>query len=792
MKSSPSKKPELPPRFMELSRRAPLAMFIASCVSLGASDALAQSDSESFMLEEVVVTAQRRAETVMDVPISLSAYSSEALTQRNIRDLDDIARSTPALVSVSGNEFGWGNVAIRGITSPGAGAATTGFYLDDVPLAQRNDDLGASVSPHVFDLERIEVLRGPQGTLYGGSAEGGALRYITPSPSLSESSLNIGAEVASTSGGDLTSQYSVIGGMPLIDGELGIRAGIFYRDEGGYIDRADRTTGEVIDEDVDSTTTLAARVALAWQATDALTVTPSVFYQKRDIDDTDLYWLGTSEDRTFTRFAQPDNDEFTLTSLTFDYDAESFSFRSITSYLSRDNFQINDWTDNDASTFNLIANSVLGIDAPIGIDLPIDYIGYMNVDIEQETVTQEFRFTSTDKGDSNLSWVAGLYFHKNELKRTRNEYGDVNAVMDTLLPFLPPFTIFGPNLTGPLSAELGEPVSYYEKVKNVEEELAAYGNLTYALSDELSLTLGSRFSKTKFDGSRFQDGPFVGGPSAAAGIQKESPITPKVNISYEPNGDSLIYASAAKGFRVGGNNPDYRGSPCSPDLPESGNPLTYGSDSLWSYEIGTKNTLADGRMELSFSAYHIDWSDIQTIVFLPSCANVYTDNLGKATSDGADIDINMQLSKDFRMTFAVGYTDAQFDETVVKNGITFTKKGQPLAVPKVSGSAALYYNHAFDGFEAYGNLAYSYAGSYDRSPPDDVFGAEPEIRDAEAVYNVSLRAGATFGAFDASLFVENLTDASPETTEVKVGQSTQILGRSFRPRTIGLSFQYGF
>ncbi len=792
MKPQESQKVSLNPGLFKISRPAPLGIFVASSMLLNAAGTLAQSDGNSFMLEEIVVTAQRRAETVMDVPVSISAFSSEALTQRNIRDLDDIARSTPSLVAESGNEFGWGSVAIRGITSPGAGAATTGFYLDDVPLAQRNDDLGASVSPYVFDLERIEVLRGPQGTLYGGSAEGGALRYITPQPSLSERSFTVGGELASTTDGDPTHQFSVVGGMPLIDGKLGIRVGGFYRDEGGYIDRADPVTGAVLDENVDSATTTAARVALTWQATNALSVTPSVFYQKRDIDDTDLYWQSAPENQTFTMRAQPDEDEFTLSSLTFDYDADHFSVRSITSYLSRDNFQVNDWTNNDASTFHLIENDVLGVDAPIGIDLPVDYVGHMYANIEQETMTEELRFTSTDNADSKFSWVAGLYFQKNELKRERYQYGDVNEAIDALLPFLPPFTIFGPNITGPLSETLGLPVSYHESVKNTEEELAAYGSLTYAVSDVLSITLGSRFSKTEFDGSRFQEGPWVGGPTAAAGVQKESPITPKFNISYQPDDDTLIYASAAKGFRIGGNNPDYRGSPCSPDLPESGNPLTYGSDSLWSYEIGTKNTLAGGRMEVSFSAYHIDWSDIQTIVFLPSCANVYTDNLGEASSNGADVDLNMQLSQDFRLTLSAGYTDAEFEDTVVKNGITFTKEGQPLAVPKLSGSAALYYNHAFDGFDAYGNLSYSYVGSYDRSAPDDVFGGDAVIRDAEAVYSVSLRAGASFGAFDAALFVENLTDESPETTEVRIGQSSEILGRTLRPRTVGLSLQYGF
>lgn len=774
--------------------RKPMATLITTILSLLASGAATGQDS-GLMLEEVVVTAQKRSESLMNVPISISALGAEALTQRNIRDLEDISVSTPGLNFDNSNEFGGPSVAIRGIRAD-AGSATTAYYLDEMPLLQRADDGTNLVTPHVFDLERVEVLRGPQGTLYGAGSMGGAIRYITTQPSVSESSMSLGTEVSFTDGGDESYQVSLVGGTPLVDDTLGFRGGLFYRDQGGYTDRADYfNPATMIEKNVDEESIFAARGALTWLPTDELSVTPSILYQKGERDDRDLYWDGQPRFVTLTRHRQPEETEFVLANLKVEYQFEAFTVTSVTSITDRETNLVRDWTQSDSDALGG-AQDVLP-----------DFQGLMYWDVDQKAVSQEIRFASQDDGSSDFSWLVGLYYQNNDLERTRNEYQDLDSVV---LDFfgVPSFVIeaagqtpaefiFGsPSLTGPESDSLG-PVSYYQYINNVEEELALFANVTYRMSDELSLNLGARFSKTEFDGTQVQDGPWVAGYDKIEGSQKEEPITPRVNVTYEPSDDNMFYATAAKGFRIGGTNQDFSNNAlCAADLGPEGNPTEYASDELWSYEIGTKNRMADGRAQFTASVFHIDWTDIQRTVTMPTCLNIYTDNLGEATVDGFDAELEYQLSQAWRATIAVSYTKGEFSKDTVKFGELVSRDGQEFDQPKFMGSASLYYNGSMYGYDTYGNLTVNYTGSYTRGVPEGVAGADAtpdEIRDAESVAQASARAGVYIGSFDMSLFVDNLTNSAPELGRTPVfGGSPVILERSLRPRTVGLALNYAF
>ena len=193
-----------------------------------AQTAAPQDAASGVALEEVVVTAQKRSETILSVPISITAMSQETLDREGIKDLNDIARNTPSLTISSNNGLGYSNVSIRGITSA-TGAATTGLYIDDTPIQERNDSLGPPVAPQVFDLDRIEVLRGPQGTLFGAGSEGGTIRYITPGPNYTSPTLRSRAEVAYTDMGAPTYEAGLAGGVPLIEDQLAVRASAWYR-----------------------------------------------------------------------------------------------------------------------------------------------------------------------------------------------------------------------------------------------------------------------------------------------------------------------------------------------------------------------------------------------------------------------------------------------------------------------------------------------------------------------------------------------------------------------------------
>ena len=307
-------------------------------------------------------------------------------------------------------------------------------------------------------------------------------------------------------------------------------------------------------------------------------------------------------------------------------------------------------------------------------------------------------------------------------------------------------------------------------------------------------------ARSKFSDSDFQDGPWNAGPSLAQGEQRETPITPKANITYNLTPDNMVYTTAAKGYRVGGGNASYAGNPiCQIDLRTIGipdAPTTYKSDSVWSYEVGTKNKVLNGRAEISASAFRINWSNIQSLVFLPTCGNIYTDNLGAAVSQGADIDLHARLLPGLTWRVSAGYTDAHYSETrTMASGVILARQGEALPIPKVSGSTSLDYERDLFASQhtAYVNLTYDYAGSYERNPPAGVFGADPTTQFAVPVHSVSTRGGVRFGALDLSLFADNLTNSAPEVLRFHETNASPVFrGRTLRPRTIGLTAIYGF
>jgi len=747
-----------------------------------AQDSAAEDNGGSQRLEEVVVTAQKRSESILSVPISITALTEEALDRRGIKDLQDIARATPALTISSNNGLGYANVSIRGITSA-TGAATTGVYIDDTPIQERNDSLGPPVAPQVFDLERIEVLRGPQGTLFGAGSEGGTIRFITPGPSFTSPSLRVRAETAHTDQGAPTYEAGIAGGAPLLEGLLGFRAGAWYRDQGGYIDRVSRSTGQLIDSNSNGTVTRAARLALGWRPLEGLTITPAVFYQHSHVEDADLYWEERSRFQSEAKVRQPDDDKWTLSSLTADYLLPAFSIRSISSYLSRRNFQINDWSYIEPSQLQ---------GGPVDVPGLPDWSAAMHAGIQQDAFTQELRLTSVDTQSARLSWVAGLYFSHNRLHRTRSEFEDLDALTGAIFG-APAIAIFG-------SAPLPGPVGYAEDTTNIEQESAGFGNLSYRVTEQLQLTLAARVARSKFTSSNFQDGPWNAGPSLANGSQRETPVTPKLNLTYKITPDNMVYATAAKGYRIGGGNSSFAGNPvCQLDFQALGiadAPTTYRSDSVWSYEIGTKNRVLDGRADVSASVFRINWSNIQTLIFLPTCGNIYTDNVGAAVSQGGDLELHASPVEWLTWSLSAGYTDAHYSETrTLASGITLARSGDNLPIPKVSGSAALYLERSVfnSGSKGYLNLTYDYAGAYDRDPSNGVFGADPTTRQAVAVRSLSLRGGVRLAGVDLSAFADNVTNSSPEVLRYhETIASTVYRARTIRPRTIGLTVTYGY
>jgi iron complex outermembrane receptor protein len=314
---------------------APAASADRQSVPLAATASATQSDQTA--LQEITVTAQKRTESILTVPISITAVNQSTIDQRGVKDINDLSRLVPGIsltlpaVAATPESTGVRVVAIRGISAT-AGSATTGVYVDDTPIQGRES---GTLFPELFDLERVEVLRGPQGTLFGAGSEGGTIRFITPAPSLDRLSAYSRGEVAFTRGGDPSFEVGVAAGGPLVDNKVGIRASVWAREDGGYIDRYNFFTNDQIGNNTNSISSYAGRFALLMQVTDGLSITPSLMYQRVARADSDVWWSTAGLFRSFYNIPQPTTEQFYLPSLSLEYDFEAFSVKSITSYYNR-------------------------------------------------------------------------------------------------------------------------------------------------------------------------------------------------------------------------------------------------------------------------------------------------------------------------------------------------------------------------------------------------------------------------------------------------------------------------
>ncbi|HVH84714.1 MAG TPA: TonB-dependent receptor plug domain-containing protein, partial [Steroidobacteraceae bacterium] len=298
--------------------------------------AAAPVETERTKLQEVVVTANRREESLSKVPISVSAFTQDPMDDRGIKDFQDIARFLPG---VSIGNSGTNAISIRGISSS-AGAGTTGIYIDDTPIQMRNVGFNPDDTlPKTFDLQRVEVLRGPQGTLFGSGSEGGTVRYILTQPSVTGSSTYLRSELAYTYYGQPSYEFGIAHGEAAVDGVFGWRASAWYRYDGGWVDRVDPTTGADLEHNIDRSHTLVLRLAAVWQAASSLTLTPSMLYQNRQKHDASTYWpaysQGAGEYNTGTPERIPDPDRYYLPALKLQWDLGKSQVIANASYYDR-------------------------------------------------------------------------------------------------------------------------------------------------------------------------------------------------------------------------------------------------------------------------------------------------------------------------------------------------------------------------------------------------------------------------------------------------------------------------
>ena len=793
---------------------AAVSPFIYGSTAL-AADAAPNPTAPSAKTEvpEVVVTATRQAQSLSKVPESVSAFTAAKMEVEGIKSFADLAKFTPGVTFDEERH----DVSIRGISSK-AGSGTTGVYIDDTPIQMRALGLNANNTlPAVFDLDRVEVLRGPQGTLFGAGSEGGTVRYITPQPSLTKYSAVAHSEVSFTENGAPNYELGAAVGGPIVEDKLGFRVSAWGRHDGGWIDRVDTDTGATTEKNANFADTTVLRAALTWAPTQNFTLTPSVYYQNRVQNNYDEYWTSISNPssgkfQSGTPDQMADKDHFYLPALRMEYDFPWVKVISNTAYYDRLE-HVNGYSGTlyDLSYFQQITGG--GTDpqgnacaqcatdpSPLltatGQNLPGfgKYYAQNLITNSQKNFTQEIRFQSADP-NAKLNWIAGVFY-------ARNTQRSIEEIRDPQLPALTEY-LWGEDMETAWGEDLlANGDDYINDTTAHDRQVALFLDATYAVTEKLKVNFGLRYAWTHFDYHNLNDGAQDllddgGVPATVSGGKDETPLTPKGNISYQITRDDMVYATVSKGYRIGGATPPLPAAACGGDFPTS-----YNSDTTMDYEIGSKDRLFDRKVSVSASAYYIQWKNIQQAVYVPQCGIQYTANLGNAVSKGFDFQGQWQVTSALSLEATVGYTDAEFSSDAIQQldtgPLVLAKKGDALDVAPWTVTLGGQYEFTLLDHPAFIRGDYEFNSKRTKpipaeDPRIDTNFYDPGLVPDPATNQVSARAGVNFGSWDLALYAENLLNAHPRLGLNHQDQDTVLYeATTFRPLTVGLSASYKY
>ncbi|MFZ0497716.1 MAG: TonB-dependent receptor [Steroidobacteraceae bacterium] len=756
-----------------------LTAAVALAAALNASAAHAQAADTSAQpqqpptLNEIIVTATKRSQTVQATPLSITAYSGADLAAAGVTSIADVGYETPG-VSERNSGPGQTEFEMRGIASSGGQSPTVGFYLDDTPLTPPSDaQLGkVVVDPDLYDLQRVEILRGPQGTLYGAGSMGGTIKLITNPPDPSAFSSSVNMKVSNTEGGGLNYGGNAMLNIPLITDRVAVRLvgtdeyvdgwinrivlSPFPLETNGGMTRGNVTGAPVLDDykDVNNERIQGMRATLLVKATDTLTIKPSVFYQK--ITQGGLSYAdnppGTSYEAHYEPYNVPEpySDEFTLYSLLIKNQFNGFDLTSATSEYIRHTSMNEDSTEATQDFFE----TVIGIP-----DLPYSQVGSFvtTATDASKQFSEELRLTSNTSGP--LQWILGGF------------YQDFNSTDDV-------FT----NTPGPIAVEvLGVPSLYnVGNATNYKQE-AAFGEASYKLPENLQLTAGLRYYSYHTGEELAESGGLPNGsliPTVFNLPASNSGESPKVNLSYLPSDNLTLYVQAVKGFRPGGGNTP-------PPYACPSNPLQYGPDSLWSYEGGEKARLFDDRVVANSAAYYERWSGIQQSV-AETCGASYTANAGTADVYGGEFELMTRITDHLTLTNSAGFTHARIVQSVP--GGTFYVGEQVQDVPTWTDSTSLELTHPVaNGYELVARASNVFVGSM-----TDVSYAINEVPSHDIV---NLRLGLNLERADIDLFLDNAANTHAilgNTNALSFNVATFNRVATNQPRTVGLDINYYF
>jgi len=722
-------------------------------------------------LDEVVVTATKRDEFLSTVPMSITVLSPQEVDASGIQGIAGIAALATGIEYDFSSQYGPGilsNIAIRGISSD-KGDATTGIYVDDTPIQTPHTTFG-NPYPVTFDLAQVEVLRGPQGVLFGRGAEGGAIRFINNEPSTTTVSQLYRSEVSTTDHGGLSYEAGAAAGGPLATGMLGARVSAWYRNDGGYVNRIDPFTGATVDADANHSVNKAVRLSLAYEPSDALRVMPSFSYQSMDLHDTPVFYASPPPQPPNALdngklLRQPAVDDLMIGALTLVDRLNAATLTSITSYVDRTASATVDTTN--------VAGIVYfgGFGNPLGPAFPTSYADAVPtlLTLHQIQLSEEVRLASTDSA-APIRWLGGLFY-----SRLRQD-----STQDTYL-------IAAPQDPGIL-------VDDYDMIT----EASAFGQSRWLLNSHWSLGTGVRAGWLEGRGVSHSAGFANAGsaPFTQSSHHETLPPTPRFDLSYQPDGRNLFYTAIAKGLRAGGAaGPQLR---CGSSV----TPTSFGPDSVWSFEIGAKNQLFERRLSLDTSLFDIHWNGIQER-FQDACGYSFMTNAGNARSTGFDLGADAQITDRLQMALAVGYLDVRYTRTLsIAGGQIIVERGTVVGgVPSVpapwSGTLSARYDWPLTGATNAYLRAEEIVHSHNPGPftehEANSLSYDPQLTADPATYLLNLQLGVAWPGVNVRLFANNVTNAQPLLQRfADAPGSALVYAYTLRPRTVGLMGTWTF
>ncbi|WP_339710437.1 TonB-dependent receptor [uncultured Sphingosinicella sp.] len=748
------------------------AALFASSVTAMAQSTGAGASAESTAArdvrrdEDIIVTATRRTERLQDVPLSVTAFGQEDLDDLGIVGYEGIAQNTPGIV-VNRPTQNFNNFTSRGINTNGYSAglqSAVAIYVDELPISANGNS--TILDPNLYDVERVEFLRGPQGTLFGSNSLAGAMRILTRSPDLDEFQASASVDLGLTGSSSVRQRYNAMLNVPLMTDQLGLRVTGYYRNEDGWIDNV----GTGI-KDSNSLEAYGGRAILLMQPSDRMKVKLLVSYENSKPADSAL--TNPTLGRFTRRSDRPDLFQGKLTNYNVTVNYE-FDFAELISSTTL--------SDYDASFYVDLAGTFAQ-----SIPFALDAYGY------DDLFVQETRLVSRTSGP--IQWVAGFFYY--DKRRTVDfAYRSTQEFLDAR------------GLTG-------LPDEYYQRFNSYTDqtEMAGFGEASVHFTDNFWITGGLRYGRTEVQSFTRGGGynsnyltyalfgvtnsPLTVTPvNAATGLKvSDDRVSYKASVSWKPMPDLTTYATISTGFRTPVVNARAGLvsviNPSDIVIPDGAK-----SDGVTNYEVGIKGRWLGGDLTTNLAAYYIDWKDIQVQANRVSDSIQFATNIGGAESYGLEFEVVAKPVQGLSLAFNGSFNRAKVTElSAIEAAISGAEPGVRLASPRFQGSSTLRYDFSIgNDRNAFASVNVSHTGAFPNqfpNVPGNPNAASPTYDYTEAWTNVNLYAGAKLGSLDLTAYVENLFDDSSITY---VHPEAFLDGRyaRLRPRTVGVRANYRF